>query len=545
MNDNDFFKSSIPRYYLDYFAHLITPAGVVADFGDAVWYSDWNNRFVPIFEKGATVYKEPLFKWAANQVLQSYKKNDEKLCGYYGTVNFLTDYEWTGQTLIANPYFTLAYIDAFLWADDSIKAEPPKPESKIVMDDIVGKKILFRNNVEPDATFMLLNYQDEGDGDYLGREYMRSTIGVEEEKMHHGHSDENSVISLFHNGSMLLHDSGYRDHLPSSEYGGYRADYYHNRIVVRKNKRWIQIEGERKEQPLWEFIRNSGAYRPIKTRLIDFVTFEKVDYSRSRVIDDEMGYEWDRTIIYQKEEQFFVVVDALKTIREDYYTYSNLWHSQEILASGEKWFDTTIESVLAYKNQPENNLLIHFPINEHVRSTGTFDLKRHSQDEVCMYETLSTHYYPGNMELFVTVLFPHHSSVDPASLVNRFEVIETDKFPAAIGLKYANGDKEEYFCIKGDLKMDYLKQNLRPRYCYENGKVDYGPFQTDAHFLHGSCIGKEIHYASSCMTKAMYNNEKLMESLNSSSQMQLDRGPIRYGQTKWRCWEDDVTLVHE
>ncbi len=29
------------------------------------------------------------------------------------------------------------------------------------------------------------------DGAYAGREFLRSTIAVEEEKMHHGHSDEN------------------------------------------------------------------------------------------------------------------------------------------------------------------------------------------------------------------------------------------------------------------------------------------------------------------------------------------------------------------
>jgi len=542
MQDDTFFRSSIPRYYLDYFTHLITPVGVIADFGDAVWSSDWYNRFIPIFEKGATVYREPLFKWAANKMLETYKKQDDTLSGYYGKTNFLNDYDWAGKPMVANPYFALAYVDAFRWADDSIQPEQPKAESTLVMDDIVGKKILFRDRVDSDATFMLLNYQDEGAGSYLGREYLRSTISVEEEKMHHGHSDENSIISLFYQGSMLLHDSGYRDHLPSSEYGGFRADYYHNRMVIRKNKRWIEVAGEGREQSLWEFIRNSGAYRPVQTQLIDFLNFERVDYARSRVTDTEMGYEWDRSIIFHKEEHFFVIVDAMKIVREDYYTASNLWHTQKIEAAGEQWFDTTIDSVLGYKNKPGNNLLVHFPLKEYSRSIGTFDLTRHSQDEICMYETIASHYHPGNVELFVTVLFPHDTGVNPAELVKRFEVIETDKYPAAVGLKYKNGETENYFCLKADLRMDALQANARPRYTYEKGKVTCGPFQTDAHFLHGEQKGEKLHWAAASMTKVKYEETTLMESLVTSSQLQPDRAPIRSGHTKWRCWEDEHVI---
>ena len=37
-------------------------------------------------------------------------------------------------------------------------------------------------------------------------------------------------------GSVLLHDGGYRDYMPSGPFGAYRQDYFHNRLVVRPEK---------------------------------------------------------------------------------------------------------------------------------------------------------------------------------------------------------------------------------------------------------------------------------------------------------------------
>ena len=518
--DKYFYRSGIPRYYFDYFTNLITPGGLIADFGDARWPSDWF-RFIPIFEKGAAVYKEPNFKWAALQCWNYVQDSNQNLKGVYTA---------------------LCFVDAYKWADESIQPEPPKPESRLVMEEIVGKKVVFRNGTDPNSTFLSLNYRDEGDGSYAGREFLRTTIPVEEEKMHHGHSDENSVVMLWYNGSILLNDGGYRDGLPSGEYGRFRADYFHNRMIIRKNKRWIELDGEHKEQPFWEFIRNSGAYRPVETKLINFLKFDKIDYSRSRLTDQELGYVWDRVIIYHKTDQFFVVVDAIKALRADYFTYSNLWSTRKILQQGERWFDTSYDSIGSYINKPGNNLLVYFPVKESVRSIGSFGLRRNWQDEICMYETLSDNYFAGNMEIFVTILVPHDSSVPPEELVKKFELIETDKFPSAIGLKYTNDGRTEYFGIKGDLMMDYKPQNVRPRYDFELGKVMYGPFQSDGEILFSSIEGNKLYWAVANMTKVLYKDRILHESLITSFNMQLDRGPTRSGRAKWQCWEETVQL---
>ena len=130
-----------------------------------------------------------------------------------------------------------AFTDAFRWADDAIHAKPPVSLSQEVLEDVVGKKVAFRDGWEPTSTFLLLNYRDEGDGGILGRDYLRQTISVEEEKMHHGHADENSIALLMSGGSVLLHDGGYRPDLPSGPWGAWRADYFHNRVIARRNKR--------------------------------------------------------------------------------------------------------------------------------------------------------------------------------------------------------------------------------------------------------------------------------------------------------------------
>jgi len=109
-------------------------------------------------------------------------------------------------------------------------------------------------------------------------------------------------------------------------------------------------------------------------------------------------------------------------------------------------------------------------------------------------------------------------------------------------LTYTNNGKTEYFGIKGDLMMDYKPQNIRPRYDFELGKVLYGPLQSDAEIVFAEVEGKKLYWAAANMTKVLYNDRILHESLNTSFNLQLDGGPTRWGRAKWRCWEEIVLL---
>jgi hypothetical protein len=312
------FKTPEMYYYAHYFLNLMSPDGMIPDFGDANWQSNWS-RFLVFFETAAAQYKNPQMKWAANILAKKFLDS---------------------TTADHNAGLGYMLLDCYRWADDDVHAIAPSTLSQEVMEDVQGKKIVFRNGWEKKDTYLLLNYRDEGDGGLNFRDYLRDTIPVEEEKMTHGHADENSISLLMSGGSVLLHDGGYRDYMPSGPYGAYRQDYFHNRLCVRPEKIWMgQKEGEHRYsipdavpgQSVLDFLRNAGSYRIVRTRKIDFLTLQDFDYSRTRLVDDNMGYEWDRVICYIKEPGVFAVFDIFKSRKEEYFTLSNLWHSMGVL----------------------------------------------------------------------------------------------------------------------------------------------------------------------------------------------------------------------
>jgi hypothetical protein len=380
-----------------------------------------------------------------------------------------------------------------------------------------------------------LNYRDEGDGGLLGRDYLRQNLSVEEEKMHHGHADENSIALLMSGGSVLLHDGGYRPDLPSGQYGAWRADYFHNRVVARKNKR-------DKSQNVYEFIRNSGAYRKVKTQKIDFLKFRDVDASRTRVIDDELGYQWDRVITWLRNKDLFIVIDGIKILRPDYYTFTNLWHTRQIRSQGDRLFDTAIDQIGADQLPMNKALRIYFPENTQGKQIGTFPISRHFQDETSIYQTVSASYKAGDYEYFVTVLRPHDVRGDDTFNPAQFRLLEIDKAGKALGLEITNGQEKSVICVKFDLDMDLAREPIGPRYQFDLGKVKYGNFLTDASYLFATLKPGEVSYSAATMTKILYRDQTLMEAQPNTFGLQLDGAPPRTGYARWRFWEDTMKL---
>ncbi len=520
---DDVLQSPQVKYYLDYFAQLLTPHGNIADFGDAHWNGGWE-RFVPVYEKAAAIYHNSQYKFVAQELtrraLERMAKSGE-------------------QSIVANINVGAgvgsAFTDAHRWADDSIKPQPPTTTSQDALDDLIGKKIVFRDGWERTSTMMLLNYRDEGEGGLLGRDYLRQNLSVEEEKMHHGHADENSIALLMSGGSVLLHDGGYRPDLPSGQYGAWRADYFHNRVVARKNKR-------DKTQGVYEFIRNSGAYRKVRTQKIDFLKFKDVDASRTRVIDDELGYQWDRVITWLKNKEMFVVIDGIKILRPDYFTFTNLWHTRQIRSQSERLFDTTVDRIGADELPLNKSLLIYFPENAQGKQVGAFPISRHFQDETAIYQTVSASYKAGDYEYFVTVLRPHATRGDDSFNAANVRLLDVDKAGKAIGLEITDGQEKSVICVKFDLEMDLAREPIGPRYQFDLGKVRYGDFVTDASYLFAKLRGDEVSYSAATMTKILYRDQTLMESLPYTFGLQLDGAPPRTGYPRWRFWEDTVKL---
>ena len=526
--DESVYRTPVMHYYFDYFLALVSPDGVVPDFGDAYWGGGWD-RMVPFFEKGAAVYKDGRLRWAAEQAFRKY-------------LDPLPERK--------SPFLALVMSDAARWADFSIDAVKPTSLSQQVLEDQVGKKVVFRNGWDAGSTYMLYNYRDEGDGGWLFRENLRTSIPVEEEKMHHGHSDENSIVLLMKNGSVLLHDGGYRDYMPSGPYGAFRADYFHNRLAVRDGKIALgQKEGQYRYatpkraavegQSMLDFFRNSGAYREVRTKHIDFLALEHFDMTRTRLIDAHLGYEADRLITYVKPLDWFVVVDVLRFTRPGYLTMANLWHTRIVHDSGEGWYDTSYDSLRTVNVSGGERLLVHFPVRA-LCEEGVESQTRYWQEEQTVYQMIGRHGYLNDLQAFVTVLIPHDAAVKPEELLKRVRMLAVPEYPAAVGIQLVDGEKTYTIGAKLDLQQELVYDWKRPKYDYDSGKIRYGDFETDGYNLFVVEDASTIDYTMVGGVKITRLGNVLHEQPPVLSGLRFDGSPDGEGVGKLRYWHSTV-----
>jgi hypothetical protein len=495
------------HYYLDYFTRLMAPSGRIPDFGDAYWNSSLEGlRMVAIFERGAAVFHSPTMRWAAAQL--------------YATERAHTD------TFSIGVAYHLC--DAHRWIDESIVPAVPEGGTEEVLEDAIGKKVVFRNGWDPGSTYMLLNYRDEGTNGWMSRHYLRNTITVEEEKMHHGHSDENSISLLMHDGSVLLHDAGYRDGLPSGPYGSWRQDYFHNRVVVRANKR-------DQHQGVLEYLHNSGAYRQVDTRKIDFVRLRDVDMSRTRLTETSPGYDWDRTVVYLKQTGVFVVVDAVKATRPDYLTLTSLWHGQHVERIRDGCYVMTVDSIEGIPLPRNSALRVEF-LDRTGKTEGTEPISRDKQMETALYQTISSQYSTGIYEVFVTVLTPFKRTAKLETLP-RTELVQTSRPSRSVALRIRTGEKSMLIGLKLDLESELARENIRPRYQYDLGKDRFGEFETDAHFFVAEESSSTPRFSAVNVLKVVHRGKELMSALPNLHPLQPDGSPDKIAFSKWRVYE--------
>jgi hypothetical protein len=525
----ELFKTPEMYFYSQYFLNLMSPQGMIPDFGDSHNFTNWN-RWIVFFEAAAKQYNSPEMKWAATVI-----------------ANIFLDL--TKPTSVGLGYMLL---DAYRYGSDIIVPVSPKVLSEEVMEDMVGKKMVFRNGWEAASSYMLLNYRDEGDGGLLYRDYLRNTIPIEEEKVTHGHADENSISLLMHKGSTLLIDGGYRDFLPSGYFGSYRQDYFHNRLCVRNEKIWFgQNAGEYrysqsdhpaiKPQSVMDFMQNAGSYRKVRTQKIDFLTFPDHDYSRTRMTDDEMGYENDRVVVYIKNPEMYVVFDIFKSRSEQYFTAANLWHTQKILKQGEHWYDTKYETIQTRQVGGDQNLLIYFPKN-HYRFEQTQKENRNYQEEIAISEFSAQFFELGQHIGFVTILVPHADSENPETLIKSIEYVPSSNEEEGLSVRIKLADKTIQVGVKSDLKMDLVRDYQRPKYSWESGKIGYGNIETNADFFYTEQKGNQLSFTVVNLTKATFNGQELYQQPSSYFGLNFDGRQDAPDTGKARLWRDSVTL---
>ena len=522
----ELFATPEMSYYAQYYLNLFCPAGVVPDFGDAHWTANWAH-FLVFFEAAAGALGDPGLKWAAETIAAKFVDFAKPTSAGLGVM----------------------LLDAYRFGTDKVKAAAPATLSMEVMEDVQGKKIVFRSGWSPLSAYLLLNYRDEGDGGLIFRDYLRDTIPVEEEKMTHGHADENGIALLMSGGSVLLHDGGYRDYMPSGPYGAYRQDYFHNRLCVRPEKIfWGQKAGEFRYgvrdavpgQTLLEFMRDAGSYRPVRTRKVDFLTFADFDYSRTRLIDDGWGYQADRVVVYVKDPECYVVFDVFKALREDYFTLGALWHTRQIFAQGEHWYDTGYDRIQAAVLPQDKRLLIFFPSPE-PRQEGVEAEKRHYQDEWLVHQSWAQHFELGETWTFVSVLVPHGAGEDPKAWLERISLAPASPERGAAGIVIKDGDRDIIVGIKTDLRRGISRDDRRPRYTFEAGRIAIGGLETDGDLVVASLRGGDLAYTIVNLTKAVFRGRTLVEAAEGQYGLGYDAQPDRGGIGKMRYWRDGTS----
>jgi hypothetical protein len=525
----ELFKTPEMYYYSQYFLNLMAPNGMVAAYGDSYLNVNWD-RWLVYFETAANIYSNPELKWAATVIANKFIDFNNKAA--------------TG--------FAYEFLDAYRLGSDKIDPVKPKNLSQEVMEDVVGKKIVMRDGWDPGSSFLLLNYKDEGESGLIYRDYLRDGIPVEEEKMTHGHADENSIALLMYKGSVLLADGGYRDYMPSGPFGAFRQDYFHNRMVVRPEKIFFgQEKGENRYntpnmaavpgQSILDFVHNAGSYRQVRTNKVDFITLPDFDYSRTRVTDEIMGYEWDRVITYIKDPGLYVVFDIMKGKKEQYFTAANMWHTRKIVSSGPHWYDTMYDSVYTYKNNTDNHLFIYFPKN-HYRFESVSNEKRNYLNELVISEYTGQFFELAGHTGFITVLVPHGKDVDASAWKDKIKLIETGDTEPGLSVEISTGNDIIQVGVKSDLRMDMIRDYRRPKYTYESGKVVYGKVETNGDFFITRRSDNKLSFTAVNVTKILYSGNLLFEQKPNYFGLAYDGSAEVEGVGKARFWRDTVTI---
>ena len=219
----------------------------------------------------------------------------------------------------------------------------------------------------------------------------------------------------------------------------------------------------------------------------------------------------------------------------------HLWHTQRIVKRGSHFYSVVNDSIKMFPFPTQRALLVAFP-EVYGKTDGVEPISRQHQQELAIYQTQSSQYKAGDMECFVTLLIPHDRDADPEKILRDFKVLPTSAPYRSVGLEITGKSEKSFILVKLDLDMEVARENIRPRYQYELGKVICGPFETDASFLHAVQKGNTVSYSASNFLAVKYGGKSLVEALPNTHALQLDGSDVRVGYSKWRRWEDSVAI---
>ena len=447
---DDFLRSIPARFYFEQYSRLLTPIDLMPDFGDAEWYglSEW---YYADMVKAASYYHDGRYLDHAIRFYETQSKDT-----------------LSGSRL-------LCAAAALRWLDPNLKREPLHyGASEEVLEDLVGKKIIFRNDRGKDSAYLLLNYKDEGAYGRYTRDHLDQFLAAYEEKPHHGHADENAVLHLMDGQTLLLGDGGYR---PMDDFfGGWRADVFHNRLVARQG--W-SMHGD----PM-EYLLQDKLYRRVTTEKIHFARFGILDYSRTRLKDEQLGYTGDRIIVFVPSSGMAIVVDSVRIDHGGHKLFANVWHPENILRRGDSWVVSWPEKInwrsAVWQNQHNRDLLIQF-LDRPGKTTGEKRISRRWGQSDSFYEYAWARWFEGQWLTFVTVLQPHPAGRFREEMLKAVEAVPAPDH-RSLTLRFQENGKPVAAGIKLDRTIGLTNLRGRPEWEWQTGKLEYGPLVTDADF---------------------------------------------------------------
>ena len=468
-----------PRMVLKSMVQLQTPLGSLPDYGDSHWmmHSQW--EWLACLEWGAGVYNDQEMKWAAHRI---WEQRQQEAPTMYGA-NVLT-YAWR-------------------WCSDEVDVQEPGTTLD-ALDDLVLKKAVFRTGWDKDATYGLFNYRDEGDYGRVARDYLRTTLAVSAEKMHHGHGDEGSFSVLVHKGTVLLHESGYREFPPD---GIYRSSVYHNRLVWRNGM--VPDSGS-----LLEFLRGDGHYSSLRTERLYQTHLDDAQISRIRMQDEREGLSWDRSICFLPALPCWIVIDTVYQQRSELNTISSLWWTKDIRQKGDNWFETHIGKFVDWTNSKNAGLLYVFPqASPNGAKLVLEDQRRCYQPETLIAQTWSGNPEPSTPINFVAVLWPHdYADLNPLR-ASGVKVVASQPEGRGLAVNLDWKGEKRLFTTLNDLSVSWLKDDIRPRYLAKNGMATFGAVTSDAAFTYTRQKGDEITSGLINGTRLVYEGKERYQAL--------------------------------
>jgi hypothetical protein len=496
-----------PRLHLKAQAQMMTPLGILTDYGDSHWVNDSQWEWLACLEWGAAQYRDPALKWAAAQIWRARQVE--------------------GPTLRGAQVLTLAW----RWCDDTVPVRPPfrTPDA---LDDVVSKKIVYRTGWGEDDSFALQTYRDEGDYGLISREYLRTTLAVTAEKMHHGHADEGSLAMLVHKGSILLHESGYREAPPD---GIYRSDVYHNRLIWRPGRRPAT------SPHFVDWARGDGYYRSVRAERLYQTHLGDAEFTRVRVTEEARGVAWDRSIFFLPAFPCWLVIDTALPLRTETRTLSDLWWTTDILRRGATWFDTRISHIQTWQNPGDARLLVATLVPSGQPCALTVEPARRAfQDEQAIVHTWYGEHRPGKPITFVTVLWPHAPQEDAAERAAAFSLVPAEPDGRGTAVRFAWQGEERILATLNDLTAGYLPEDIRPRYNARQGLTRYGALASDAHVVYARQSGKDL-WAGFVNGTALAHGQRTLYAAPETSMFQEDATNLSGVPARFR-WEGEATL---